>query len=146
MDSTELLSLFTDMTRAHTAYVERRLQPLGLHTGQGAIIMALGARGPRSQKDLAGQRRVSAATISVMLRRMERDGLVVRVPAEDGKGNLIALTDAGLRIYAELEEDRRGEPDRVFAGLSDLDLAAAERIFLAISQNLETLAPDPGPE
>ena len=146
MDGTELLSLFTDMTRAHTAYVERRLQPLGLHTGQGAIIMALGVGGPRSQKELAGQRRVSAATISVMLRRMERDGLVVRVPAEDGRGNLIALTDAGLRMYAELEENRQGEPERVFAGLSDADLAAAGEIFLTISRNLETLAPDPGPD
>ena len=79
MEDEALLSLFTDMSRIHTAYVERRLLPLGLHSGQGAIISALGERGPCSQKDLAEYRHVSAATISVMLSRIALGLLTVRV-------------------------------------------------------------------
>ena len=137
MDDTQLLSLFTDMTRVHTAYVERRLLPLGLHTGQGAIITALGECGPCSQKELAEFRHVSAATISVMLRRMEKGGLVTRSVSEDGKCNLIALTEEGRSMYELLKRDREGESDRVFAGLNEEEMAVAEKIFQTVARNLE---------
>lgn len=139
MENEELLSLFTDMARIHTSYVERRLLPLGLHTGQGAIISALGECGPCTQKELAEYRHVSAATISVMLRRMEKSGLIVRSASEDGKGNQISLTDDGRRRYELLCRDRVGEAARVFAGLTEAEIAAAEKIFQTVSDNLERL-------
>lgn len=140
MEEKKLLNLFTDMTRVHTAYVERRLLHLGLHTGQGAIISALGEIGPCSQKDLAEYRHVSAATISVMLRRMEKSGLVVRSQSEDGKHNDISLTEQGEELCKALSQDMVGEPERIFAGLSEEDKQAARRIFLKISENLQDFA------
>lgn len=139
MEDKNLLNLFTDMTRIHTAYVEHRLLHLDLRTGQGAILSALGEHGPCSQKDLAEYRHVSAATISVMLRRMENNGLVARSAGEDGKSNLISLTDQGKRVYTQLNSEMLGEPERVFAGLSQSDRQAAERIFRTISENLTGL-------
>ena len=139
MDDAELLSLFTDMSRVHTAYVERRLLHLGMHNGQGAIISALGEHGPSSQKELADYRHVSAATISVMLSRMEKNGMIARSASEDGKRNLICLTEKGDRLYKALENVMVGEPERMFSGLTQDDMAAAERIFQTISSNLETM-------
>lgn len=139
MKDTQLLSLLTDMSRFHTAYVEHRLLHLGLHSGQGAIIYALGEYGPCSQKELAEYRHVSAATISVMLGRMEKTGLVIRTTSEDGKCNQISLTEEGERMFEALCRDREGEPERVFAGLSEEELAAAEKIFQTVSRNLETM-------
>ena len=136
MEDKNLLELFTDMSRIHTAYVERRLLPLGLRTGQGAILSALGEHGPCSQKELAEYRHVSAATISVMLRRMEDNGLVARNQSDDGKRNLISLTEAGQKIYEELNRQMLGEPELVFAGLSRADKQAAERIFRQLAENL----------
>ena len=136
MEDKDLLELFTDMSRVHTAYVERRLLPLGLRTGQGAILSALGGRGPCSQKDLAEIRHVSAATISVMLRRMEDNGLVVRSQSDDGKRNLISLTEAGQQTYEQLNQQMVGEPEHVFAGFSPEDKLAAERIFKKLAENL----------
>ena len=139
MEDTELLSLFTDMTRIHTAYVERRLLPLGLHTGQGAIIAALGVCGPCSQKELAEYRHVSAATISVMLRRMEKSGYIQRSASEDGKCNLISLTEQGWDMYRTLRRDRKGESERVFAGLSAEERVMAEKIFQTVAGNLQSI-------
>lgn len=140
MEDKKLLNLFTDMTRVHTAYVERRLLHLGVHTGQGAIISALGEIGPCSQKDLAEYRRVSAATISVMLRRMEKSGLVIRSQSEDGKHNDISLTEQGEALCRALSQDMVGEPERIFAGMSEEDKRAAQRIFQKISENLQDFA------
>ncbi|MCD7846309.1 MAG: MarR family transcriptional regulator [Oscillospiraceae bacterium] len=140
MEGKELLNQFTDMTRIHTAYVERRLLHLDLRTGQGAVLTALGYRGGCTQKELAEYRHVSAATISVMLRRMEKAGLVTRASGEDGKSNLITLTEYGRGVFGQLMEDMKGEPERVFAGLSQEDLQAAERIFRTVSENLAQLS------
>ena len=139
MKDEELLSLFTDMSRIHTAYVERRLLPLGLHAGQGAIIAALGECGPCSQKELAEYRKVSAATISVMLRRMEKSGLITRTVSEDGKHNQISLTEEGRQMYETLLQDREGEASRIFAGLRAEELITAERIFETVSKNLQSM-------
>ncbi len=139
MEDKELLSLFTDMTRIHTAYVEHRLIHLGLHAGQGAIISALGEYGPCSQKELAEYRHVSAATISVMLRRMAKSGLIDRRTSEDGKCNEIILTDEGQKVYAKLNRHMEGEAERVLAGLSEEDKIEARHLFSVISENLEHL-------
>ena len=141
MEDEELLDLFTDMARIHTAYVERRLLPLGVHTGQGGIISALGELGPCSQKTLAEYRHVSAATISVMLRRMEKSGYISRTSATDGKGNQIALTKKGWALYEMLSLDREGEAARIFAGLSPEEIAVSNRVFRMISENLKNLTP-----
>lgn len=135
-----MLDLFTDMTRGHTAYVDRRLLHLELHSGQGSILAALAQHGPKTQKELAELRRVSPATISVMVSRMVRDGLVERVPAEEGgKAVVITLTPKGEDLARRLDHFMEGEFDKIFHGLSPEELAMAQQIFTTIRDNLAKL-------
>ena len=137
MNTSKLLDLLTDTTRLHTAYVERALSRYGIHSGQGSLISALDILGPCSQKELADFRHVSPATTSVMLRRMEARGLILRLPSEDGgKRNQIILTESGKNVAHNLRQAMPVEARRIFAGLSEEDLAAADRIFRTISANL----------
>ena len=137
MNISKLLDLLTDTTRLHTAYVERALARHGIHSGQGSLISALDILGPCSQKELADFRHVSPATISVMLRRMEARGLILRLPSEDGgKRNQIILTESGKRVAHQLRLSMPLEAEHIFAGLSEEDLAAADRIFRIICSNL----------
>ena len=138
MTDNDLLLLFTDTARQHLVYVEQRVQEFGLHAGQAAVIAALGEYGPCTQKKLAQLRGVSAPTISVMISRMEREGLIERLP-EDGRFSRIYLTDKGRRLNDCLAADRLGEPDRVFADLSAEDRETAERILQTISKNLQEI-------
>ena len=132
-----LLDLLTDMTQLHAAYVNRSLARWNIHSGQGAIISALGILGPCSQKDLADFRQVSPATISVMLGRMEAKGLITRTPSEEGgKRNEIALTERGRQICSEMASIMPGENAKIFEGLSQQDMETAARLFLVIKENL----------
>jgi DNA-binding MarR family transcriptional regulator len=125
------------MVRIHTAYVDRKLAGIGLRNGQGAIISALGQNGQLTQNQLAKQRQVSAATISVMLGRMVRDGLVERnTDAENGRANVITLTDEGYKVYERLSKLMEDEPGVVFAGLTQEDKQAACKVFSQIAENL----------
>ncbi|MBP1736668.1 MAG: transcriptional regulator, MarR family [Oscillospiraceae bacterium] len=137
MDDNLLLDLLTDMTRIHSNYVERRLIPLGVHSGQASIITALGHRGTCTQKELAQFRQVSPATVSVMLGRMERDNLVTREPAAvGGKANTISLTEKGRELFELIEASRLGDGSKLLAGFTDEDKSEAWRIFQMIAENL----------
>ncbi len=132
-----LLDLLTDTTQLHAAYVNRSLARWGIHSGQGAIISALGILGPCSQKDLADFRQVSPATISVMLGRMEAKGLITRAPSEEGgKRNQISLTEKGKEICDEMAAIMPGENAKIFEGLTTDDMETAARLFLIIRDNL----------
>ena len=137
MNTTKLLDLLTDTSRLHTNYVERRLAQHGIHSGQGSILSALAILGPCSQKELADFRQVSPATISVMLGRMESRGLISRTPSDEGgKRNQIVLTEDGAEMASMLQHFMPQEADKIFDGLSEEDLAVAERIFRTICANL----------
>lgn len=137
MDKSVLLDLFTDTSRLHNSYVERKLAQRGIHSGQGAIISALAILGPCSQKELADFRRVSPATISVMLGRMESRGLVTRTPSEEGgKRNMISLTENGWETARTLGRIMPREAEKIFRGLSEEDLEVAERLFRTVCANM----------
>lgn len=132
-----LLDLLTDTTQLHAAYVERVLSRWGIHSGQGAILSALGILGSCSQKELADFRKVSPATISVMLSRMEARDLITRIPSgENGKCNQILLTEKGRKIADDLAASMPVENAKIFDGLSEADQETAARIFLKIRENL----------
>jgi DNA-binding MarR family transcriptional regulator len=136
MNDKELLNLFTDMVRAHTAYMDRQLSSLGLSNGQGGVISVLGRYGSLTQNELARFRQVTPATISIMLDRMERDGLVARNTAKgNSRANSVRLTEKGLGIYQKLDAFMVGEPEAVFNGLSDEEKVLAADIFKKITEN-----------
>ncbi len=140
MDDKELLNLFTDMVRAHTAYMDRQLASLKLSNGQGGVISVLGRNGPLTQNELARFRQVTPATISIMLDRMERDGLVVRGSIfGGGRANLVQLTDEGQRMYHLLDEFMEGEPRVVFAGLDPEEKQEAAELFRKLTDNVTTI-------
>lgn len=72
------------------------LEPLGLTHPQYLVMLALWERSPRALGDLAGELALEPATASPLVKRLERQGLVVRRRSPEDERRLeIALTDAG---------------------------------------------------
>lgn len=133
----DLLNLFTDMVRAHTAYMDRQLAVLGLSNGQGGVISALGRNGSLTQNELARFRQVTPATISIMLDRMERDGLVLRDSMwGNNRANKIHLTDKGMELFKKLDTFMQQEPAVVFGGLTEEEKRLAAVVFQKITDNV----------
>ncbi|ODT80008.1 MAG: hypothetical protein ABS76_17595 [Pelagibacterium sp. SCN 64-44] len=73
--------------------IEKRLAPLGLAPAHMPVLLGLEA-GPQPQKVLAERAKVEQPTMTATLNRMERDGLVQRLPnPDDGRSSLVALTE-----------------------------------------------------
>ena len=80
-------------------------QTYHLSEGKFCALIVLHQRGEKGMapSELAEKVGVTRATISNMLQRMERDGLVYIRPAEqDGRGKIVKLTQAGCDFMEEI--------------------------------------------
>jgi len=72
---------------------EARLKPLGFGVGHLPVLVALKDGRASTQRDLARFARIEQPPMAQMLARMERDGLIQRVPnPTDGRSSHITLT------------------------------------------------------
>lgn len=93
----------------HVAHlIEERLRAelaaSGLQPRQARILVAISAQGPISQADLARAFDVSAPSMTVMIGRLIRDGLVLALPVAGGKRQLLALSDKGQDLIPIIEQ------------------------------------------
>ena len=77
-----LYAVFGQIMRFHYCRMHMLLEKLGVYPGQPPLFFALGKHEGQSQKELAKNLYVKAATITVMLNRMETGGWIERRPDE----------------------------------------------------------------
>lgn len=75
--------------------LDEKLKPLGLSSGQLPVFFALADGRSMTQKQLVEASAVEQPTMAATLGRMERDGLIERVPhPDDRRSTLICLAPA----------------------------------------------------
>ena len=73
---------------------------------------------------------VSNGNATAVVDRLEKDGLVERIPSEtDRRTVYVALTQTGLAQFEGLAKEHEAEVDTLFAGLSDTDIEMLTDIF-----------------
>lgn len=90
---------------------EMRLEEVGIGPGQMPVLGELNRHRKLTQRELAEHTRVTAATISGTLKRMERAGLVKRSEDEaDARVSIVELTEKGqncsdeaIRLFMETD-------------------------------------------
>lgn len=86
-----------------------RLRPRDISLSAEAVLSNLERLGPQRVVDLVAVAGVAQPTMTELVSRLERDGLVARVPdPEDGRAVRVVLTDDGRVQQAR----RRAESDR----------------------------------
>ncbi|APE45699.1 MarR family transcriptional regulator (plasmid) [Sulfitobacter alexandrii] len=79
--------------------------------------------GPMKMSALSQMLLVSNGNASTVVDRLEKDGLVTRVPAQDDRRVVnVSLSDRGRAQFEELAAGHAALVDRLFAGLDDHDL------------------------
>jgi DNA-binding MarR family transcriptional regulator len=116
----------------------------GGHPGQAGVLWALGSGEGVSQRELAEKVRLAPPTVTAMLQKMERGGLIERTGDEnDQRVTRLRLTESGRALSHDLrvahgeyiattigsmpEQDRR-DLARLLGKLSDNISSALERL------------------
>lgn len=121
----------------HKQCVGRLLRGPQIHFGQPPLLFALKHRGTCNQTELARLLQVSTASIAVSLKRMEKAGVVERVPdPQDLRSNRIALTAEGLVIANRAENALFTVTRRMYEGFTPEELSSLMYFYKRMQQNL----------
>lgn len=95
------------LSRLVMIQLNSELRPHGVTQGQLPVLCCLSDKEGQTQAELCGQISVEQPTMANTLQRMERDGLIYRVPCEkDKRQSRIFLTDKSRPIVNTLLEKR----------------------------------------
>jgi DNA-binding MarR family transcriptional regulator len=110
---------------------------LGLYRGQPFLLAVLWESEGVTHSELAHRMHVSPATVTNMIKRMEKAGLLERRPdVQDQRVSHVYLTDAGRAIRERVDAQWQEIEDRVFGGFSEDEQAALRALLERIGDEL----------
>lgn len=126
--------------------MSERLREVGVSLGQVSTLLALYEEDGLTQSELSRITGVEQPTMAVNLKRMERDGLVLRVPDRVDRRRARVLLTPRARDLRERIQAERGEMDAIaLAGVPDGDRVILDRALATMNENLAPSAVHRGP-
>lgn len=123
--------------KLHRQRAEALLNEIGLHVGQEMLMCGLWEKEGITQTELAEHMMIQPATVTNMLQRLEREGLVERRPdIEDQRISRVYPTEKGRNIEEEVQEKWTQLEQEAFGGLSVEESVLLRRLLLQVYQNL----------
>lgn len=125
-------------SRAWRLALGRRLKSRGLSQAAWQTVAMVGAAtAPMSQARLAQLLGVEGATITAMLDRLARDGVLRRVACdEDRRIKLVLLTADGERLFQQIRIEAEAVRMALISGLDKDALLAATEMLEGLQQSL----------
>ncbi len=104
-------------------------------TAAGWRVLGLLVEGAATVAEIARRRGLRRQSVRETVERLERDGLVARVPnAADRRAPLVELTDGGRAALRRVEPARAAWAARRSADLDGADLTAALRLIRSLRE------------
>ncbi len=130
----------------HRLLIVRAMASEGAHPGQAFCLRILARSEGISQRDLAERMHLAAPTVTTMLQKMEKAGIVVRRSDEvDQRLTRVTLTDGGRRMAGDVRRVLARTIASVLEGMSEADRLEFERLLRLFAENasraLEESAP-----
>jgi DNA-binding MarR family transcriptional regulator len=111
-----------------------------VHPGQAALLKCLMEQGSTSQGALCRMLKVSAASVAVSLRRMEKQGFLTRVQnPEDLREKLLCLTPLGEKTAGDMRAAVTKVQEQALMNFTPEELEQMKSYLKRIGTNLEAL-------
>ncbi len=134
--------LISRIKQTGTRIFDRMLSESGIdefNGAQGRILYVLWQNDEVSISSLSAQTSLANTTLTSMLDRMERAGLVERKPdPADRRSRLIALTDKSIALRGDYERLSQKMNRLYYAGFSESEIVRFEEYLQRVLSNLET--------
>ena len=134
---TSLGHLLRCVCRTYRHEMDARLRPEGLHCGQDAFLMRLSEEEDLTQTELGERLGVEPPTVSKMIRRVEKQGLVERTEdPDDARVMRTRLTEEGRAKQARIQQCWQDLEEEAFAPLTAEERALLRGLLLQIRSHL----------
>jgi MarR family transcriptional regulator, organic hydroperoxide resistance regulator len=124
--------------KAHRGSVAEHLAELGLHAGQEMVLIELFEQDGLRGGELAERLGVEPPTVTKMLRRLEKCGLVERrQDPRDARSFRVYLTVEGRSLEVALARCWERVEERTFAGMSIEERRTFRRLLAKVRTNID---------
>ena len=132
-----LNTLLTHIMRLHFLRCYKSLDKWGIHPGQVPLLSELERNDGLSQKELSDRLRVRPSTITVMIRRMEANGLVERQhDPNDQRVSRVIITASGRQAHEQIVRAMDGVERECFQHFSAEEIMLMKRLLMQMRDNL----------
>ncbi|GED29123.1 MarR family transcriptional regulator [Brevibacillus centrosporus] len=124
--------------KLHRHNLDLLIQKYDVYPGQPPLLMRLYRHGGMMQKDLARSMNVQPATLTVMINRMEKSGLVTRqADPNDQRVSRVYLTEKGKVATRAVKEALQLLETRCFENFTDEETALLRNMLTRLHTDLE---------
>uniref|UniRef100_A0A7C3SNG1 MarR family transcriptional regulator n=1 Tax=Dictyoglomus turgidum TaxID=513050 RepID=A0A7C3SNG1_9BACT len=135
-----LYGLFKDVIKEHFRRREKLLSDLKLYRGQAPVLLLLSERNGLTQKEIAEELKIKPSTVTLILRRMRKRGLISSVRDErDKRYTKIYLTEEGKKFICKLKRVFKQLEEECFKDFSEEEKKLLIDFFRRIRDNLRRL-------
>ncbi|MCS7241203.1 MAG: MarR family transcriptional regulator [Candidatus Caldatribacterium sp.] len=132
-----LHNLFLQVLRYHFIRYHHLLGRIGLHQGQPLVLALLWEKDGRTQGEIAEALRLRPATVTVVLRRMEKAGLLRREnDPKDLRVVRVYLTKQGKSLKRKVRTIHSTLEKECFAHFTPEEKALLQEFFIRMRENL----------
>ena len=136
--------LLARVCKAHRGSVGDALAEVGLHVGQEMVLLHLWQRDGLTPSELAEALGVEPPTVTNMLSRMERAGLLKRCrDPEDARCTRVYLTEQGRELREPVERCWEAVEEHALSGVTAEEEALLRDLLVRLHDNL-TRKPNSG--
>lgn len=129
--------VFLQMARLYFLISQSSLEKMELYPGQPQMLLALDKKNGRSQRELSDCLMVKPATVTVMIKRLEKTGFVERMNDEkDQRISRVFLTKKGENICEILKEMHANIEKQSFNNFTLEEKVLLRRLLIQIRDNL----------
>ena len=129
--------LMGQVCRLSGARMRIKMEKIGLHRGQGFVLLHLWHRDGMAQQEIARAKHVSSATITNTIKRMERDGWVERRrDPQDDRVMRVYLTQKAQALRDEAHISFREIDDEIAGALTEDERVEFRRLLLKVYDQL----------
>jgi len=130
--------LLWQVIRQHFIRHHYLLSKIGLHKGQPPILGMLWEKDGLTQKEIAEKLRLKPSTVTAVLKRMEKAGLLKREPdPKDMRISRVYLTKKGRDLKKDVEKIMKMLEEECFDGFTLEEKVLLRRFFIQIRDNLK---------
>jgi MarR family transcriptional regulator, organic hydroperoxide resistance regulator len=135
------MQLLWEIDHALQSISKRLRSSVGITGPQRLVLRLIGHFERPSPGKLAEVLRIDPSSLTGVLRRLERSGLVTRSrDPEDGRRAILKLTKRGRSLHQRHAGTVESSVRRTLAGVSHAEIAAARGVLAALSHELEVEA------
>ena len=134
-----IISLIGGFMKAKRARMEKLLEGHGVHPGQAPMLFAIFKDEGLTQKSLGEKMQLKPASVTIMLRRLQKAGLIEKIPDQkDLRVFRIHLTKKGGTVKAVVRNTMEMVEKDACRNLSDEELTTLRRLITSMKEGLKS--------